>query len=202
MISKRDSKPFLIKQAIGGVKTTKEDTIYESNWKTVYGLVGDPSGSINTKIYGLEENYDKIIIVNATSTTRAIQENTLIMLDDYPTSNYEYGDYDIEKIFPEYNGEIRFGLRKREEIDMPKLYFNNNGTILYFQLNFDKNTIKGYIRSKCPLPFNTKSYVWTRKPANVNSTSHRLYFKQKRKIGFDSYYQPFTELIFEDAEES
>lgn len=202
MISKKDSKPFLIKQAIGGKKTNKENTIYESKWHTVYGLIGDPSGMIYTRIYGIEEVYDKVIIINATSTTSSIQNNTLVMVDDYPTSNYQYGDYDIKRIYPPYNGEIVIGLTKRQSVDMPKLYFDSdNDNILYCQLNFDKDTLKAYIKTKFPLPFKLNDYVWTRKPTNNETTTNLYLFKSKSQIGFDNNYKPFYELTFEKVEE-
>ena len=196
MISKKDSKPILIKQAIGGKQTNKDDTIYENNWQVVYGLISEPSGTIYNREYGIEEVYDKVITVTATSKTRAIQDNTIVMLDDYPSSNYEYGDYDIARIFPEYNGEIRIGLNKREAIDMPKIYFAYNNAILYYQINYDNITKKAYIKNKFKLPFNVNDYVWTREPASSQSTSHRLRITKKSKIGFDSHFKPFYELTF------
>ena len=200
MISKKDSRPFLIKQAIGGKQTNKDDTIYESNWRVVYGLIGDPSGSVMFRIYGYEEAFDKVIIVNATSNTLSIQNNTLVMIDDMPTINYEYGDYDIARIFPPYNGEIRIGLTKRQAVDLPKLYFDSNDNILYYQLNFDRTTKKAYIKTKQPLPFKVGDYVWTREPANNEETSYLLTFTSQTKIGFDEHYQPFYELTFEESE--
>jgi len=120
------------------------------------------------------------------------------MLDDMPTENYEYGDYDIARIYPEYNGEIRIGLNKRESIDLPKLYFDNNDGILYYQLNFDSTTKKAYVKSRQPLPFKIGDYVWTREPANNEVTSHLLTFTQMSKVGFDCHFQPFYELTFEE----
>ena len=200
MISKKDSKTFLIKQAIGGKQTNKDDTIYESDWQVVYGLISEPSGSIYARIYGSEEVYDKVIVVNATANTRSFQNNTLIMLDDMPTVNYEYGDYDIARIYPEYNGEIRIGLNKRQAIDLPKLYFDadNNG-ILYYQLNYDRTTKKAYIKTRQPLPFSIGDYVWTRQPVDNTVTKHLMTFTSQTKIGFDDHYQPFYELTFEDV---
>lgn len=200
MISKRDSRPFLIKQAIGGKQTNKDNTIYESDWHIVYGLKSDPSGSISSRIYGAEELYDKVLIVNATPATRSIQNNTLIMLDDMPTSNYGYGDYDIARIYPEYNGEIVIGLTKRQSVDMPKLYFDNNNDILYYQLNYDKTTKKAYIKTNQTLPFKIGDYVWTREPANNEETSYLFTFTTQTKVGFDDHYQPFYELVFEEIE--
>lgn len=199
MISKKDSRPFLIKQAIGGKQTNKETTVYEENWTTVYGLISKPSGSIYARLFGLEEVYDKVLIVNATANTKAIQNNTLIMLDDYPTSNYPYGDYDIARIYPPYNGEIRIGLTKREAVDMPKLYYDSESDdILYYQLNYDKNTLKAYTKANNPLPFEIGDYVWTREPSNNQVVDNILELKSKTRIGFDNNYKPFYELLFEE----
>lgn len=202
MISKKDSRPFLIKQAIGGKQTNKDDTIYESQWHTVYGLIGDPTGAIYARMYGIEEVYDKVIIVNATNLTSSIQNNTLIMIDNYPTSNYQYGDYDISRIYPPYNGEIVIGLTKRESIDMPKIYYDSKSDdILYYQLNFDKTKLKAYVSTKLTLPFKIDDYIWTREPSSNKTTSHLYTFKSKIQIGYDNRYKPFYELTFEEVEE-
>ena len=106
MISKRDSKPFCVKFAIGVLDSTKTNMVYEDDWQIVYGLRSDPSGSKTRYIYGNEEHFDEIVTVNASSMTRRIKDNTLVCLDNYPTTTFSGGDYYIKYIFPEYNGEI------------------------------------------------------------------------------------------------
>lgn len=65
MISKRDSKPILVKFAIGTSEEDSREKIYQDNWDLVYGLIRDPSGSLATNEYGQEEDFDRVITLNA-----------------------------------------------------------------------------------------------------------------------------------------
>ena len=196
MISKRDSKPFKIKFAVGIEKTNKVDMQYENNWHTCYGLIRDTANGVNVNPYGFDAMYDKVITVNAGSNTRSINYNTLFIVDNIPTSVYGGGDYSVQQIYPEYNGEIVIGLTKKKDVDIPKLYFSHNGNILYYQINFDKNTLKAYISNKEILPFKEGDYVWTREPADISTVKNRLKLKSVSKTGLDSQFKNFNELIF------
>lgn len=197
MISKRDSKPFKIKFAVGVEKTNKSDMQYENDWHTCYGLIRDTVNGVNVNYYGIEPMYDKVITVNAGSTTRSINYDTLFIVDNIPTRVYENGDYTIKQIYPEYNGEIVIGLSKKQAVDIPKLYFEHNGKILYYQLNFDKKTLKAYVSNKEILPFKEGDYVWTREPSDISVTNNRLKFISRAKTGIDSQFKNFYELSFE-----
>lgn len=198
MISKRDSKPFQIKFPIGIMKTNKSDMQYEDSWHLVYGLISNPNGIIKNNIYGYEGDFDKVIIMVATPLTRQINYDTLFIIDNMPTINFEKGDYTPKYIYPEYNGEIVIGLVKKEAINIPKIYFENDLGILYYQINFDKTTLKAYVPYEQILPFKRGDFVWTREPVDANETKHRLKFISESKIGHDSYFQPFRELIFKE----
>lgn len=195
MISKRDSKPFQVKFSVGVEKTNKINVQYYEEWHTCWGIVRDTASKTN-HYYGYEAIYDKIITVNAGSITRLIDYDTLFCVDNIPTSVYKDGDYSAEQIYPEYNGEIVIGLKKKDAINIPKLYFEHNGKILYYQLNFDNKTKKAYIPIKSILPFKEGDYVWTREPADSSITSNRLLFQNKSKTGVDSQFKNFYELTF------
>jgi hypothetical protein len=197
MISKRDSKPFKIKFPIGISKTNKLDTKYQDNWEDVYGLVGDPNGYIAKNIFGSEPNIDKTIIVNAGSLTRLINNDTCVLLDNMPTGIYENGDYSIIKRMPEYNGEIVLGLQKKQSIDIPKLYFFLDDTLLYFQLNYDKHKKVAYIGVNDIIPISIGDYVWDREPADSSSVKHKLKFVNKEKVGLSKNHLSFYKLEFE-----
>lgn len=199
MISKRDSKPFKVKFSVGIEKTNKVDMQYYNDLHICYGLIRDNISGKNNNYYGYEIAHDKVITVNAGSVTRLINNETLFFVDNFPTSVYENGDYTIDKVYPEYNGEIVLGLSKKEAINIPKLYFEYNGKILYYQLNFDKKTNKAYIPIKSILPFKEGQYVWTREPVDSSVTSNKLLFKSKSKIGFDDKFKSFYELVFVEA---
>ena len=76
MVSKKDSKPFLVKFPIGASKTTKVNMEYDENWEVVYGLISDPTGLRRFNEYGYDLNFDKVLTVNAGSVTRLIDYDT------------------------------------------------------------------------------------------------------------------------------
>lgn len=198
MISKRDSKPFLIKFPIGVSKTSKKEMIYQDNWQTLHGLISDPSGRFASTVYGKEQNFDKVITLNAGSLSRQINSNTVFLLDNMPTDNYSKGDYTVSYIFPEYNGEIVIGLTKRQSISLPKLYFfTNMQQPLYFQLNFDDKNKVAYITEKEYLPIGINQSVWETEPSNEDDEKSKLIFKSKTKVGFTNNHKPFYKLTFE-----
>lgn len=196
MISKRDSKSFMIKFPIGVSKTNKSEMKYEDNWITLYGLISEPSGNLFKTEYGNETRFDKVITLNAGSVSRAITYDTIFMLDDIPTSNYKLGNYYPEYIYPEYNGEIVIGLSKVEAIPLPKLYFFNNNKVLYYQINFDSEKLVAYVPSTQRLPFKSGSYVWTREPVDPTSSNHRLYISS---VSTYSSNKKFNKITFIEA---
>lgn len=198
MISKKDSRPLKIKFAVGVEKTNKSEMQYENDWHICYGLIRDTVTS-NVNVYGFESMYDKVVTLNAGALTRSINYDTLFIVDNIPTAVYEYGDYLVKQIYPEYNGEIVIGLSKKEAVNIPKLYFEKDGKILYCQLNFDKNTLKAYVSNKSFLPFNEGDYVWTREPADNNSEKNKLKLISKSKTGLDGQLKNFYELTFEQV---
>lgn len=196
MISKKDAKPFLIKTAIGTAKTTKAEMLYDDEWQVVYGLVGDPVGYLQYREYGNELVFDKVLVLNANSTSRMIDYDTKIMIDDMPTKNYRNGDYTIKYIYPERNNEIVIGLTKVKAVNMPKLYFERNGQILFMQVNFDNEALSAYAKRNTKLPIEAGDYVWTREPADATSTKNRLRLNSISSVGFDEHYKPFSILEF------
>lgn len=201
MISKKDSKPILVKFPIGVNDGSSREMLYGEDWTTVYALISDPRGAIRRDKYGNELQFDKVITMNAGSVTRRITYDTLVMLDDMPTSNYKKGDYYIKYIFPEYNGEIVIGLVKQEAVKMPRLYFAVDDTILYIQLNLDLDSMTAYISNKQILPFGINDKVWTRKPASVESTEYAYTLDTRTNVGFDDRYKPFLQLTFVEVED-
>lgn len=199
MVSKKDSKPFLVKFPVGASKTTKVDMEYEEDWNVAYGVISDPSGVRKNSVYGMDLGvFDKVIIANAGSITRLINYDTLILIDNMPTDVYSGGDYSIQRIF-EVNGEIVIGLTAKEAVNIPKLYYERNGKILYYQLNYDKSKLIAYSNKNQLIPFALNSYVWTREPADLGSTKNRVrVVSMDTKVGFDERYVPFTEIRFEE----
>ena len=196
MISKRDSRPFLVKTPVGYSKTSSNQTAVFGEWKTLYGLIRDTNKDANLKVYGIELPFDIQITLNATTTAKQINYESIIMINDMPTENYPNGEYKVVNISSVYNGEIVLGLEKVESVDMPKLYFERGEDILFFQINYDNETKTAYIDKNKVIPFSLNSYVWTRKPSDKTSTSKKLRLVQVSDIGFNSYAKKFKKLTF------
>ena len=202
MISKRDSKPFLIKQPVGNSEDDSENImLYEDSWTVLYGLISDPNGRLRNQVYGNELPFDKIITVNAGSSSKQIGYDTILMVDDMPTSNYPQGDYTVKYIFPPYNGEIVIGLEKRQSVSMPRLYYYKNNTLLYYQLNFDRTTLKGYSLKNRIIPFANGDTVWTTRPDDDADTSNRYTVSGFSDVGLDQQNKNFVEFSLLEVEE-
>ena len=196
MISKRDSIPFKVKFPIGESDEDVKDMIYEDDWQTEYGLI-KTSGLFDKKIYGIDLDFDLVMVVNANPLTRRINKQCLFLVNDMPTNIFENGDYTPKHIFPEYNGEISIGLSKKEDIAIPRLYFAVGENILHIQINFDSETKKAYIPRTQTLPFKVGDYVWTRRPADSTQTEHRLKLTSTKVTGLSDNFIAFLELSFE-----
>ena len=70
MISKRDSRPFLVKTPIGYSKTSSNQNAVFGDWITLYGLIRDTTKDTNLTVYGIEMPFDIQITLNATSLAR------------------------------------------------------------------------------------------------------------------------------------
>ena len=195
MISKKDSKPFLAKSVIANSTDASPKPIYD-NWQVLSGLISDPNGLVVDNAYGSQQEYDRILILNATDLSRQIKDDTALLLDEYPTSVYPQGNYYIKRIFPEYNREIQIGLIKRDGIDVPELYFEKDGKLLTYQLNYDKDTLCGYVDSKRQVPFTSTTKIWTRRPSDLTKTNHRIVLKAVNSVGIDNSHKYFKELVF------
>lgn len=198
MISKKDSKPFLVKFVIANTLESEPKPIY-SDYNCVSGLIGDPTGLVSKEPYGLEFDFDRLVTVNATPTTRKIAYNTAVLLEEYPTDNFPNGNYNVSKIFPEYNNEIVIGLKKIDGLDIPRLYYLYNGEVVTYQLNYDKTTNTGYIDKKQPIPFTTDSVIWTRKPSSVDQTTHKIAFVGSESVGIDNQHLHYHKLTFRNV---
>lgn len=196
MISKNDAKPFLVKFVIGNNTDEDNNEPVYGNYQVLSGLISDPTGRIDANIYGLELNYDRVIVLNANDTTRQITENTVILIDEYPTKNFENGNYRIKRIFPEYNREIVIGLEKIGGIDTPFIYYYNGSSILSFQLNYDKTTKIAYVDRNRYIPFTTETVIWSKEPSSVSQTKNRIVLQSTEKVGVDDMHKYFKKLTF------
>ena len=195
MISKKDSKPFLIKNPMGLLMESSK-TITYSGWKMLYGLISDPSGSYVAQRYGIESRFDKVLVLNANEDSRSITKQTVFLLDDVNTSNYPKGNYKVSYIYPEYNREIVIGLEKIEGVDMPKIYFSDGEEIYSYQLNFDKDSLIGYVGKNVILPFGDEFKYWSTKPTSVNSETNTMHLLKVEEYGIDPNFKHYKKLTF------
>lgn len=198
MISKRDSKPFLVKFPIGSKKDSSTEKIYEDSWNVCYGLIGEPSGGILRRVYGNELDFDKVIVMNYGSNTKRINYDTVILVDNMPTSVFDGGDYSIRYIFPPYNGEQVIGLEKKQAINIPKLYFYHNNELMYAQFNLDNETHIAYAGKNEIVPFDVGQSVWLREPTSQEDTPYRYTVTAFNNVGMDSHYKPFLEIVLQE----
>ena len=192
MISKKDSKPILIKFPIG----EGSEMIYDSEWTLIYGIIKE-TGLFDKKIYGIDSDFDLIVVLNATPITRRINKQTIFLCENMPTNVYKNGDYSITYVRPEINGEILIGLKTKLDISIPRLYFYYNKSLLSIQINFDDAKNKAYIPKNQKLPFELGGFVYTKKPKTKSETENKLKLISTNKIGYSSQYTNFSELTFE-----
>lgn len=197
MISKRDSKPFLVKFPIGVVRDLSTETQFNEEWNVCYGLISDPRGSLFRRIYGNEPEFDKVIIVNYGSTSKKINYETNILIDNMPTDTFAGGDYSITSITSPYNNEIVIGLNKISSVNIPKIYFYKNGQLMFVQFNLDSSTNTIYAGRNDIVPFEVGDNVWLREPESEEDKSFRYKVSAFNNVGFTKWYKPFLEITLE-----
>ena len=192
---KKDKKPILVKFSIAQTTGDKNVSVY-GNWNVVY-ITNKSTGSFfDREVYGQDEDFDLVILLEANPITRQVDEKSVFLIDEYPTRNNEKGNYRIKKIFPEYLGLIRIGLESVEKISFQNLYYLSGENIYKFQLNYDRETKKGYIDKDIQHPFSTSTIIWTTEPTNAEDTIDRISFVSEQNIGIIDRYKAFKELSF------
>lgn len=195
MISKKDSKPFLIKNPVGYLVGNTKNKTYGS-WNLLYGLISDPSGAYYAQKYGVESRFDRVITLNANEDSRSITKQTIFLLDDVPTSNNSKGNYVVEYVYPEYNREIVVGLRKIDGVDMPKIYFSDGEEIYSYQINFDKDSLIAYVGKNTILPFGDDFKYWSTRPTSANTENAQMHLLKIEEYGIDPNFKHYKKLTF------
>lgn len=198
MISKRDSKPFLVKFPVGVVRDSATETQFDSEWNVCYGLIGDPRGSLFRRVYGNEPEFDKVVILNYGSISKKINYDTSFLLDNMPTDTFADGDYSVTSITPPYNNEIVIGLNKKSSINIPKIYFYKNGQLMFVQFNLDSNSNTIYAGKNDIVPFDVGENIWLREPASEEDTSYRYKVSEFNNVGYTKWCKPFLEISLEE----
>lgn len=191
MLRKIDLQPILIKHLIGSTTDDTPMPLY-GDLMTVYGKVIDKGGIIVDEATGLNFEYDRAVIFNINEQTKFINAHTAIYIDEMPTVVFEKGDYTIERISPITLNTFTVYLNKKNDIKLPKLYFEKNGTIYETQFNYDKSTNIGYMPYNKQIPFDETSNIWNRKVSNISSTVGKI-----RLVSISEVNNKHTKLVFE-----
>lgn len=194
---REDYYPLLVKYVISTTVGNSENANY-SDWNTIYALKENPTGYVERLSYGITFDYDKLIIVDASEKTRKIKLNSIFLINEFPTSNFENGNYYVTKLFPEYQGKIMIALKSANNYSLPRIYYFDSAKneIFAYQLNFDLKTLKGYVGKYEDLPFTSKSKIWYREPTDENDTEFMLSFVSQSNVGIVQNLKLFKELTF------
>lgn len=194
---REDYYPLLVKYVISTTVGNSENANY-SDWNTIYALKENPTGYVERLSYGITFDYDKLIIVDASEKTRKIKSNSIFLINEFPTSNFENGNYYVTKLFPEYQGKIMIALKSANNYSLPRIYYFDSAKneIFAYQLNFDLKTLKGYVGKYEDLPFTSQSKIWYREPTDENDTEFMLSFVSQSNVGIVQNLKLFKELTF------
>ena len=197
MSIKKDKKPILVKFSIGQTTGDKNVSVY-GEWNVVYITNKSLDSRFRNEEYGTEKDFDLLILLDANSVTRQINEKSVFLIDQYPTNSNSKGNYKVSKIFPEYLGLIKIGLKSLEGQPFQKLYYLLDGNIYVYQLNFDTATNSGYIEKNLAHPFTENTVIWKTEPTNAQDTIDRIKFMGEQEIGLVDRHKQFKELFFGD----
>ncbi len=197
MSVKKDKKPILVKFSIAQTTGDKNVSVYE-DWQVIYITDKNVSSFFDREYYGQDEDFDYTLLLDGNPITRRIDEKSIFLIDEYPTKNNVKGNYKIKKIFPEYLGKIKIGLEAVEKVPSQNLYYLSDGKIYKFQLNYDRDTKRGYIDKDANHPFTTQTIIWTTEPLNAEDTVNRISFLSDSRVGIIDRYKAFRELVFGD----
>ena len=197
---REDYYPLLIKYAISTTVGNSNNAVY-SEWNTIYALKENPTGYVERVTYGITFDYDRIIIVDASNLTRKIKENTVFLINEYPTINNKYGNYIVSKKFPEYLGKITIALKNNQSNALPRIYYFDNtlNQVLAYQINFDFEKMRGYVGKYDDIPFNSNSKIWFREPLSKDDNEYVMKFISQQMVGIVKNLKVYKELIFEQA---
>lgn len=192
---KKDKIPLL-------VKISKAQTIGDENvsvygdWQVVYMSDKSTNNSFSREPYGTEHDFDLTILLDAGPTTRQIVENSVFLINEYPTAANSKGNFRVKKVFPEYLGLIKLGLESIKGNSFRYLYYLDGDNIYSYQLNYDSSTNKGYINKNTAHPFATATKIWLTEPLDKDDSEDMITFVSEQKVGIIDNYKTFIEITF------
>lgn len=185
--------PLLAKFSQGNTVNGGEFQVSEG-WQTLYYTRSSETGSVSKEIYGLDDNFDLVLVFDSNNVTRQISENTLFLVDEYPTNLNSEGNYTVKRVVRHDNNEIVVGLRKTKGIKHENLYYYNSGNLYACQVNYDSTTHKAYVDKYSTLPLQVGSVVWDYEPDDENDTENRYTVTAVTNVGIVDNLKVFKEI--------
>ena len=195
MLPSKDLRPFAVKYSAGGTTGSSPLKVY-TEWETVSGLI---KRNVNSRLelWGKEFDCDMIIRMNANDKSRQISYDTVFLVDEMITPAMRDGNFYVKEILPEYNGEIAILLNQKNGLNYPRIYYEANGEILEYQLNFDNEKLVGYVPKNTVIPFNSGTKMWYKvKPSSTDDNSYRMNLQSVINIGIANWFNNFKKLTF------
>ena len=193
-ISRR--RPFIVRFPIGNSTGRGSEPVYSDNF-VLHCEKGSRNGTVEKREYGTVALYDKEILVKANELTRNIGADTVFFIDEMPTSNNKYGDYVFEGKSDEVLGNFLIYLSKSKKNSYPKIfYLHHNGSVVSYQLNYDKKANVAYVPYDRFVPFGTNSKIWTKEPADIEDNTNRIVLKSTEQCGFTDTSRSHKKLVF------
>lgn len=195
MAVRKNKKPILAKFTQGISVGSAEKSSF-TDWTLIYYTRDSLSGGFNKEVYGIDDDFDLVIILQSNDITKQISENTVFLINEYPTSLNAEGNYVVKKILKHDNGEIVVGLEKRKGTQHKNLYYAVSGQIYSVQVNYDKDTMKAYTNKYTVVPFETNSVIWLYEPDSVEDIENRIMVTSVTEVGIVDNYKVFNEYTF------
>ena len=186
-------KPILAKFSQGNTVGNSEVATSEG-WNTLYYTRSKKNGSVSKEIYGLDDNFDLVLVFDSNNITKQISENTLFLVDEYPTNLNVEGNYSVRKILQHDNNEIVVGLKATKGVKHENIYYYNNHTLYACQVNYDSSTHKIYVDKYSTIPLTVGSIVWDFEPDDENDTENRYTVTSVTNVGIVDNLKVFKEI--------
>lgn len=193
MAISKNKRPILAKFSQGNTVDGAEYT-KSGKWEVIYYTKSYQSGTVSKQLYGLDDNFDLVLTFDANSITKQISENTLFLVDEYPTNLNEDGNYTVKRIVKHDNNEIVVGLRKQRGIEHKNLYYYDSGNLYACQVNYDSSTQKAYVDKYSTIPLRVGSVVWDYEPENNEDTENRFVVTSVTYVGIVDNLKVFKEI--------
>lgn len=193
MAISKDKKPLLAKFSQGNSVNGGEFQT-SNGWQVLYYTRSKKNGAVSKEVYGLDDNFDLVLIFDSNNITRQISESTLFLVDEYPTNLNAEGNYTVKRIVQHDNNQIVVGLKKNKGVKHENLYYYNSGNLYACQVNYDSSTHKAYVDKYSTLPLVVGSTVWDYEPDDENDTENRYTVTSVTNVGIVDNLKVFKEI--------